>query len=172
MSSRCEIASPLKNTYAPELPRDVRENPIRNSDEWKAMRAACEQDLGAFHADIAASEIHWFNPDNDSWMSRQADGCWRGWQVTSGERVDALTWQPCRPAPDDSEAPDYRRVTGAMTHAAFNVVDRHLLTGQAFLGDGFLIDQQLLVRLQLNICLGQKCGQIFLMRPNCARSIL
>ncbi len=37
-----------------------RANPIANRRDWDAMRAACEADIGAFHAGIAKSEIHWF----------------------------------------------------------------------------------------------------------------
>lgn len=119
----------MKDIYVPEIPSDIRENPIRSLDDWNVMRATCEKDPGAFHADIAATEIHWFDPDSDSWMSRQANGSWRGWHASSGDPAHALSWQPWRQALDESEAPYYRWFSGAMTNAAFNEVDRHLLSG-------------------------------------------
>ena len=92
----------MKDIYVPEIPSDIRENPIRRLDDWNVMRATCEKDPGAFHADIAATEIHWFDPDSDSWMSRQANGSWRGCNASSGDPAHALSWQPWRQALDET----------------------------------------------------------------------
>jgi acrylyl-CoA reductase (NADPH)/3-hydroxypropionyl-CoA dehydratase/3-hydroxypropionyl-CoA synthetase len=105
------------------------ENPIRNLDDWTAMRQACDADPGAFHGEIAAAEIHWYHPENDSWLSREGKGSWQGWRVSDCARTDVPSWEPWQQALDESQAPYYRWFVGALTNAAFNEVDRHLLAG-------------------------------------------
>ncbi|MBF0334964.1 MAG: hypothetical protein HQL40_15165, partial [Alphaproteobacteria bacterium] len=63
----------------PPLPTDVTVNPIRDGAAWRAMREACLTDPGAFHGDIAARTIHWF--DGGAWLSRDDDGVWRGFDA-------------------------------------------------------------------------------------------
>ncbi|HYH39818.1 MAG TPA: AMP-binding protein [Azospirillum sp.] len=111
----------------PPLPRDVTVNPIRSAADWQRMRAACERDPGAFHGDVAARAIHWF--DGESWLSREADGVWRGWNAATGEPAERRDWTPWATAFDGSEAPFYRWFSGGLTNAAFNEVDRHVLSG-------------------------------------------
>ncbi|MBP2294816.1 AMP-binding protein [Azospirillum rugosum] len=111
----------------PPLPRDVTVNPIRSAADWQRQRAACEADPGAFHGAIAAETIHWF--DGSNWLMRDADGVWRGWNATTGEPVERADFTPWTQAFDGSDAPFYRWFVGARTNAAFNEVDRHVLSG-------------------------------------------
>ncbi|MCW2237522.1 AMP-binding protein [Azospirillum canadense] len=111
----------------PPLPRDVTVNPIRSAADWQRQRAACEADPGAFHGAIAAETIHWF--DGTHWLMRDADGVWRGWNATTGEAAERADWTPWTQAFDGSEAPFYRWFVGSRTNAAFNEVDRHVLSG-------------------------------------------
>lgn len=119
----------MTDTYMPRPPTKVTQNPIRNGEDWRAMRQACEQDGGAFHGGIAARSIHWFHQDLSAWLSLGENGIWRGWNTITGERVDLLNWSPWQEALDESAAPFYRWFTGAQTNAAFNEVDRHVLSG-------------------------------------------
>ncbi|WP_448188105.1 AMP-binding protein [Azospirillum sp. sgz301742] len=113
--------------FTPPLPQDVTVNPIRSAVDWQRMRTACERDPGAFHGDIAARTIHWF--DGTAWLTRGADGVWRGWDAVTGEPAERHDWTPWTTAFDDSQAPFYRWFSGGLTNAAFNEVDRHVLAG-------------------------------------------
>ena len=103
------------------------------------MRQACLVDPGAFHGDIAASEIHWFIAqvgEHGAWLkSEQPRGepaDWVGWDAASGKpfRVDlGADFKPWAKAFDDSDAPHFRWFSGARTNACFNEVDRHVLAG-------------------------------------------
>jgi len=117
----------VTEVFTPPLPQDATVNPIRTADDWQRMRAACESDPGAFHADVAARTIHWF--DGAAWLTRAADGVWRGWNAATGEPAERADWTPWTTAFDAGEAPFYRWFSGALTNAAFNEVDRHVLAG-------------------------------------------
>ena len=56
----------MNDVFAPLVPTDILQNPVRSLADWQAMRAACEADPGAFHAAIATSTLHWFHPDSTS----------------------------------------------------------------------------------------------------------
>ncbi|KAA1058357.1 AMP-binding protein [Azospirillum argentinense] len=115
----------------PPLPQDVAVNPIRSAADWQSQRDACAADPGAFHGAIAAETIHWF--DGANWLMREADGVWRGWDAATGEpagkAAERADWTPWTQAFDGSEAPFYRWFAGGLTNAAFNEVDRHVLSG-------------------------------------------
>ncbi|MGK0500383.1 MAG: acrylyl-CoA reductase (NADPH)/3-hydroxypropionyl-CoA dehydratase/3-hydroxypropionyl-CoA synthetase, partial [Oceanicoccus sp.] len=108
--------------------RDIHQNPIRSGEDWQSMREACQTDAGAFHADIAAQNLHWFNPALNAWLTRDESGSWKGWSQQSGA-IDLLNWSPWEQALDKTQAPFYRWFVGAKTNAAFNEVDRHVLAG-------------------------------------------
>ena len=95
------------------------------------------RDLGEaahLHAGIAARTLHWFVPDAGragAWLTL-ADGGWTGWDAATLEPVTpplAAGWMPWTQALDASDPPHFRWFTGALTNAAFNEVDRHLLAG-------------------------------------------
>ena len=115
------------SAFTPPLPQDVTVNPIRSAADWQRQRTACEADPGAFHGGVAAETIHWF--DGTNWLMRDPDGVWRGWNATTGEVAERPDWTPWTQAFDGSEAPFYRWFVGARTNAAFNEVDRHVLSG-------------------------------------------
>ena len=116
--------------FKSDIPKDVRVNPIRSAEDWNSMRQACEEDAGQFHGDIAASTLHWFHPGTHSWLSKNEAGAWSGWDATGAEiGLKDLDWTPWETAFDDSDAPFYRWLDGGLTNAAFNEVDRHVLSG-------------------------------------------
>ncbi len=119
------------DVYVPPLPDEVRVNPIRDAADWRAMRDACASDPGAFHGAIAARTLHWHHPGLDAWLSRGDGGAWRGWAVADASPIeDELPgWTPWDNAYDDREAPFYRWLSGGLTNAAFNEVDRHVAAG-------------------------------------------
>ncbi len=130
---------------APQTPEI---NPVRTRADWVRMRELALQDPGAFHGDIAAREIHWFDDALGAWLSLQEDGVWRGFDATSGAPVTAAypaSHRPWAQAFDESDAPFYRWFSGALTNACFNEVDRHVLAGHgdeaAFLVEGDRWDQ-------------------------------
>jgi acrylyl-CoA reductase (NADPH)/3-hydroxypropionyl-CoA dehydratase/3-hydroxypropionyl-CoA synthetase len=110
-------------------------NPVRTRADWEAMRAAALADPGAFHGDIAARRIHWFvancGPDG-AWLTKDETGAWTGWDAATGAPVTPelpATFAPWTKAFDDSTPPHWRWFTGARTNAAFNEIDRHVLSG-------------------------------------------
>jgi acrylyl-CoA reductase (NADPH)/3-hydroxypropionyl-CoA dehydratase/3-hydroxypropionyl-CoA synthetase len=110
-------------------------NPVRTKADWDAMRQAVLADPGAFHGDIAAQTIHWFAPaigDAGAWISRDADGTWRGWDARTAQPVSLASdtgFIPWTKAFDDTEPPHWRWFVGGRTNAVFNEVDRHVLAG-------------------------------------------
>jgi acrylyl-CoA reductase (NADPH)/3-hydroxypropionyl-CoA dehydratase/3-hydroxypropionyl-CoA synthetase len=132
-------------------PPQATSNPLRTRADWEAARAACLDDPGRYHGDIAAELLHWFEPTvgpHGAWIAHRGHGTWSGWDAAS---LDAVTvtrdpaWRPWARAFDDSEAPFYRWFAGARTNAGFNEVDRHVLAGHgdepAFLVEGDRWDQ-------------------------------
>ena len=134
---------------SPQVP-DAQINPVRTAADWQRMREACLADPGAFHGEIAASEIHWFVAGvgsqgawlkseqirADSVLQRPAEQAvqrvWEGWSAADGSplRIELDgAFKPWTRAFDDSAAPHYRWFVGARTNACFNEVDRHVLAG-------------------------------------------
>ncbi|MFM7799568.1 MAG: AMP-binding protein, partial [Planctomycetota bacterium] len=129
-------------------------NAITTRAAWQQARDACARDPGAYHADIARREIHWFEPSvgaHGAWLSFDAAaGGWCGWDARSGAAVSPALdadHTPWRRAFDDCEAPFYRWFDGALTNACFNEIDRHVLAGHgtetAFFFEGDRWDQSL-----------------------------
>jgi acrylyl-CoA reductase (NADPH)/3-hydroxypropionyl-CoA dehydratase/3-hydroxypropionyl-CoA synthetase len=125
-------------------------NPVRTRTDWTAMREACERDPGAFHGEIAARELHWFDERAQAWLTLDDEGHWSGWRAADGAphrspHPAAPTDRPWAKALDASDPPFYRWFTGALTNACFNEVDRHVLAGHgdeaAFLVEGDRWDQ-------------------------------
>jgi len=165
MRRRCCIASPdaprshgvlVASTHgtaepAAASPPQPSINPLRTRADWEAARGACAADPGAYHGDIAAATLHWFDPSagvHGAWISRGADGEWTGWDASTLEPVAGIrppSWRPFERAFNDDDAPWYRWFAGARTNAAFNEVDRHVLAGHgdeaAFLVEGDRWDQ-------------------------------
>lgn len=125
-------------------------------------RARALSDPGAYHGDIAARELHWF--DGSEWVTLGEDGEWRGMpgeggipgergkRGASGENNESnendkndasgapepaarhsSDWRPWTRALDASDAPFYRWFCGAQTNACFNEIDRHVLAGRGAL---------------------------------------
>jgi acrylyl-CoA reductase (NADPH)/3-hydroxypropionyl-CoA dehydratase/3-hydroxypropionyl-CoA synthetase len=119
----------VEQVYQPPIPDHVIVNPITNQADWNNMRQACDRDPGAFHGDLGAREIHWFDPSRNAWLTRNENGTWSGWDATSGRPVEDDHWVPWHKVLEDKDAPFYRWFVGAHTNAAFNEVDRHVLSG-------------------------------------------
>lgn len=115
--------------------RAAERNPIRNAADWEAARAAALADPGAFHGNLAAGSLHWFEPSlgtSGAWLSRGEGGAWSGWDAATAEAVEPrlpADYRPWTRAFDGEEPPHWRWFVGARTNAAFNEVDRHVLAG-------------------------------------------
>jgi len=130
----------MSKTNAPNLLET-----IPNADEEARRRAASSRDPGAFHGDIAAAELHWFDAEKGAWLTHDpAAAQWRGFQQRDGRVLDDAPrpddWRPWTVAFSDADAPFYRWFSGAQTNACFNEVDRHVLDGRgdrpAFIFEG------------------------------------
>jgi acrylyl-CoA reductase (NADPH)/3-hydroxypropionyl-CoA dehydratase/3-hydroxypropionyl-CoA synthetase len=120
-------------------------NPVRTRADWDAMRAAVLADPGAFHGDIAARNLHWLVDvvGRPAWLSRGADGQWTGWDAETAAPVSADLGEDFAPwtrAFNADDAPNFRWFEGGRTNAAFNELDRHVLSGHgaeaAFIFEG------------------------------------
>jgi len=92
----------------------------------------------------ASRALHWYLPDPGCWLTRRDDSSWQGWLSSCGSRttmsLDA-SWAPWESVQNASRAPFVRWFCGASTNAAFNEVDRHLLSssvGQPAMAAAFL----------------------------------
>jgi len=104
-------------------------NPVRDCSAWNTMRAAVLADPGRFHGGIAGAAIHWLV--DGAWLSRDG-AAWSGWDAVTAAPVRrdlGEDFEPWTLAFDDRDAPHYRWFAGAQTNAAFNEVDRHVLSG-------------------------------------------
>lgn len=118
-----------------DVPKVTR-NPVHDRAAWQSMRDACAADPGAFHGAIAKRTIHWFLPDQGAagaWAIWDEDaGAWAGWDGATGQAVDldlAKDYEPWDRAFNDDRPPHWRWFEGGLTNAAFNEVDRHVLSG-------------------------------------------
>ena len=108
---------------------------LSDSAEELRQRQAALDDPGAYHGDIAAAELHWYDPDSTCWLNKDpATGAWAGFNARDGKATEAAArapdWTPWQRAFDDSDAPFYRWFDGGQTNACFNEVDRHVLAGR------------------------------------------
>lgn len=130
-------------------------NPLTSRSDLEAVAA---ESPGDFHGRVGASRLHWLDGQSGAWLSLDEEaGSWRGWDAASGApaaprgpewrleleaELDASPLEeprlgdlsePCgRPwsaALDESAAPCYDWFVGGRTSAAFNEVDRHVLSG-------------------------------------------
>ncbi len=106
---------------------------------------------GEYHGDIAASELHWFDPESQAWLNRDpTSGLREGYAAGDGSPVggdDAGAardpdLRPWKVAFDDGDAPFYRWFVGGRTNACFNELDRHVLAGRG--GRVALVSRRLL----------------------------
>jgi len=129
-------------------------NPIRSRKEWEAARQACVSDPGAFHGNVAAREIHWFDPSLGpfgAWITLdEPEQSWIGYDARTGTTFRApynASQRPWERAFNDGDPPFYKWFEGALTNACFNEVDRHVLAGHgdetAFIFEGDRWDQSL-----------------------------
>jgi len=108
---------------------------LANQKQEDRERQKALEDPGAYHGDIAASELHWFDAEHGRWVRRDAEtGRWHGFDAKTGEALDDPgiddDWRPWKKAFDDSDAPFFRWFASAATNASFNEVDRHVLSGR------------------------------------------
>ena len=99
-------------------------------DEDQA-RAQAVSDPAAYHAAIAAKELHWYDASGEQWVSQPSADAWQGWHAVSGADGSAdAGWTPWSSALDASAAPFYRWFVDGQTNACFNLLDRHVLSGR------------------------------------------
>lgn len=100
--------------------------PLLSAADEDRHRASARADPGAYHGDIAAKELHWF--DDNAWLRREANGTWKSLDTGDNRTLErAPGWTPWTRAFDDSDAPFYRWFDGGATNACFNEIDRHVL---------------------------------------------
>lgn len=108
-------------------------NPVRSRAEWERQRAAALFDPGGFHGAIAKRQIHWYVPSEDAWLAwDEAETAWTGWDARSGKPARAAfdeSFEPWERAFNDDDPPHWKWFEGGRTNAAFNEVDRHVLSG-------------------------------------------
>ncbi len=129
-----ETPSTVNGTIHSAIKADtIQSNPIRTKDDFDAMRAAAEKDLGKFHGDIAKRELHWFDKAHHAWITfSDAEQRWLGLDADTGEDTPidyAPSHQPWKKSFDDSQAPFYQWFSGGLTNACFNEIDRHVMSG-------------------------------------------
>ena len=86
-------------------------------------------------ANRARRNIHWYSREHGAWLSRDTEtGRWRGYDagdasaIWLADEVDAHgAWQPWISVSDHADAPCVRWFVDALTNAAFNELDRHIL---------------------------------------------
>jgi acrylyl-CoA reductase (NADPH)/3-hydroxypropionyl-CoA dehydratase/3-hydroxypropionyl-CoA synthetase len=111
-------------------------NDIVDAAAWGKMRAACLDNPGTFHGDMAKRHLAWLLPDqgkNGVWAQFDPEPeKWAGWDAVTAEPVELdlpRAFEPWDRAFNDDDAPNYRWFEGGLTNAAFNEVDRHVLAG-------------------------------------------
>ena len=103
---------------------------LASAAEEQEHRRLASADPGAYHGDIAARELHWY--DGRDWVTLTSGGSWEGLGIAPDGAAPAHAddWRPWEQAFDDRDAPFYRWFTGGRTNACFNEVDRHVLGGR------------------------------------------
>ncbi len=124
----------------PQLPVDIRDNPIINMQKFEEIRSGFDKDFEAAFAVQAARSIHWYNSEKKSWLQQNSSGKWQGWRCVDVGPISLEQWVPWKKILDDKSKPCFKWFQGALTNAAFNEVDRHVLGGQgneaAFIFEG------------------------------------
>ncbi|MEM9531358.1 MAG: AMP-binding protein [Pseudomonadota bacterium] len=108
------------------------QNLSERADTATDERSACTADPGAYHGAIAGRTLHWYEPDSQSWVTQTTKG-WTGYAEADGSLMSPAldpSWTPWHTAFSEASAPFYRWFDGALTNAAFNEVDRHVLSGR------------------------------------------
>ena len=76
----------------------------------------------------AETLLHWFSTAHAAWLHRERDAGWTGWAAAdAAATAHSAAWQPWTAVSDASEAPYVRWFCDALTNAAFNELDRHVL---------------------------------------------
>ena len=125
-------ASVIANSLSLPAPTPVaRANSLTSAQRVAEARASCEADPETYHGDIAKRNLHWLHPTARAWLTLGADGSWSGWNAQDGSPCSLSdgAWTPWRRVLDDGKAPWFEWFVGAKTSAAFNEVDRHVLSG-------------------------------------------
>ena len=80
-------------------------------------------------AERARKCLHWYSATHAAWLSRETEADWHGWATDGAAdfNVPAAAWRPWSAVANDSEAPFVRWYIDALTSAAFNELDRHIL---------------------------------------------
>lgn len=81
----------------------------------------------------AREHLHWFSVTHQAWLAHTSDSTWTGWSIDNAADIsaDRGLLSPWTAVCDTSEAPYVRWFCGALTSAAFNELDRHVLQARA-----------------------------------------
>ena len=77
----------------------------------------------------ARAQLHWFSTAHAAWLRHSEGADWTGWEAVEAQQmmITAPGWQPWSAVSDASEEPYVRWFCEALTNAAFNELDRHVL---------------------------------------------
>ena len=109
-----------------------RSNYLLTKSDWTKVRKQIEKSPETFFADMAVSEIYFFDADSQTWIRKSSlaeswDGITAlGMHVDVEKPKDYLPWNETF---TDKDAPFYRWYTGGLTNACFNEVDAHVANG-------------------------------------------
>ena len=117
---RSEILSPIREAARVAggnytLPRPGPAMPTCDCQDWNSR---------------ASKHLHWLSTTRTAWLHHEHSDTWTGWDADTAAAVDVTQpdgWQPWSTVCDDSEAPYVRWFCSALTNAAFNELDRHVL---------------------------------------------
>ena len=82
-----------------------------------------------FHSEIAQETVHWYQSSSQSWITRTRADHWEGFGPAGTPLTLDEQWTPWAQCLDSTDHPYVRWFEGAETNAAFNEVDRHVLSG-------------------------------------------
>ena len=90
-------------------------------DEDQA-RAQAVSDPAAYHAAIAAKELHWYDASGKQWVSQPSADAWQGWHAVSGADGSAdAGWTPWSSALEANAAPFYRWFVDGQTLSLIHI---------------------------------------------------
>jgi acyl-coenzyme A synthetase/AMP-(fatty) acid ligase len=153
---------PASNKYSPLR--------ILNQETYKLIQQQVAASPSAFWDPIARQTLHWFDSGLSAWLTCSSIGEWTGWDAATAAIVRKNgSWSPWQACQNDATVPVVRWFDGGQTNAAFNEVDRAVLSAEsestAFIsdpGDGTCERMSVSTLLIQSVCaahfLVEECG--------------
>ena len=107
---------------------------------YVAIQQQVEASSAAFWDAVAREALHWFDADLCAWLTCGESGRWTGWHAATAAALQKEgNWSPWQASLDDQAGPYLRWFDGGRTNAAFNELDRSVLSAEgetvAFISD-------------------------------------